>query len=71
MLLDEDRIRQDMQAGSDARAEVSRNGLDLILQSPNLEGLLLMLYSGYERRRIRAQDAMQELKRCGPRTARV
>ena len=66
VLLDEDRIQQDMQAGRDARAEASRNGLDLILQSPNLEGVLLRLHSGYERRRIRARDTMQELRKVWP-----
>lgn len=66
VLLDEDRIERDMQAGRDAKAVASKNGLDLILQSPNLEGLLLRLHSGYEQRRIRARDTMQELKKVWP-----
>ena len=66
VLLDEDRIQQDMQAGRDGKAEASKNGLDLILQSPNLEGLFLRLHSGYERRRILARDTMQELKKVWP-----
>ena len=66
VLLDEDRIERDMQYGRDAAATASINGLDLILQSPNLEGLLLRLHSGYERRRIQAQDAMKELQKVWP-----
>ena len=65
-MLDEDRIERDMHAGLDAKAVAFKNGLALILQSPNLEGLLLRLHSGYERRRIRARDTMQELKKVWP-----
>ena len=66
VLLDEDRIERDMQYGRVAEAVASKSGLSIVLQRPNLEGLLLRLHSGHERRRIQAQDAMQELQKVWP-----
>ncbi len=66
VLLDDDRIEEDKQNGLDPKAAASKNGLELILQSPNLEGLLLRLHPGHERRRIQAQDAMRELQKVWP-----
>ena len=34
--------------------------------NPNLEGLLLKLHSGHERRQVRSQDALKELKKVWP-----
>ena len=36
VLLDDDRIEEDKQNGLDPKAAASKNGLELILQSPNL-----------------------------------
>ena len=66
VLLDKDRIEQDKKTGRDALVVASSYRLEIILLNPNLEGLLFRLYSGNERRQIRAQDAMKELKRVWP-----
>lgn len=66
VLLDEDRIEQDRERHRDAKAVASENGLDIILQCPNLEGLLLRLHSGHERRRVQAQNALKELQKVWP-----
>ena len=63
VLLDMDRVEQDKKAGRDAWAVASENGLEIILQNPNLEGLLLRLHPGYESRQIQAQDALKELRK--------
>ena len=65
VLLDSDRIRQDKQAGRDAQSVASKENLELIFQNPNLEGLLLRLHEGYERRKI-VNNAEAELKKVWP-----
>ena len=66
VLLDRDRIEQDLKAGRDAQAVASRLKLTIIFQAPNLEGLLFRLHQGHERRRITAGDAMTELLKVWP-----
>ena len=66
VLLDRDRIPQDLKAGRDAQAAASRWSLKIIFQDPNLEGLLFRLHSGHERRRTTAGDAMTELLKVWP-----
>ena len=66
VLLDRDRIKQDLEAGRDARAVASRWNLKMLFQDPNLEGLLFRLYPGHEQRRIMAGDAMAELRKVWP-----
>ena len=66
VLLDRDRIEQDLQAGRDARAVASREKLKIIFQEPNLEGLLIRLHPGQENRRIAAGKAMAELRKVWP-----
>ena len=63
VLLDRDRIEADLRNGRDARAVATRWRLDLVLQDPNLEGLLLRLHRGYEQRRPEAKDTLAELRR--------
>ena len=46
VLLDRDRVDQDMDAGPDAHALASRSHLEIIYQEPKLEGLLLRLHEG-------------------------
>ena len=65
VLLDSDRIRQDKQAGRDAQSVASKEKLKLIFLRPNLEGLLLRLHDGYERRRI-VNNAEAELRKVWP-----
>ena len=66
VLLDRDRIEQDLEAGRDAQAAASRWDLKIIFQDPNLEGLLFRLHRGRERRTIAAGDAMAELRKVWP-----
>ena len=66
VLLDRDRIRQDLEAGRDARALASRWNIELIFQEPNLEGLLLRLHRGREQRRVAPDDTMKELRKVWP-----
>ncbi len=62
VLLDSDRIRQDKQAGRDAQSVASKEKLKLIFLRPNLEGLLLRLHEGHERRKI-VNNAEAELRK--------
>ena len=66
VLLDRDRIKQDLEAGRDAQAAASRWNLKILFQDPNLEGLLFRLHQGHERRRTTAGDAMTELRKVWP-----
>ena len=66
VLLDRDRIKQDLQAGRDARAVASKAKLEIIFQEPNLGGLLIRLHPGQENRRIAAGKAMAELRKVWP-----
>lgn len=66
VLLDRDRHPQDLQAGRDPQAVASRSNLEIIFQNPNLEGLLLRLHQGHERREIAAAGSLTELRRVWP-----
>ncbi len=66
VLLDRDRIEQDLRAGRDAQAAATRLKLELVFQDPNLEGLLLRLHPGRERRNIAAHRAISELQKVWP-----
>lgn len=66
VLLDRDRHAQDVQAGRDPQTIASRAKLEIIFQSPNLEGLLLRLHRSHENREIAASDSMAELRKVWP-----
>ena len=66
VLLDRDRVDQDLAAGHDARVLATRYQLELIFQEPNLEGLLLRLHPGQEQRRVAAASAKRELRSVWP-----
>ena len=66
VLLDSDRIEQDKRAGQDALAAASRVKLEVVLVTPNLEGLLVRLHEGHEARVIVANDAERQLRRLWP-----
>lgn len=66
VLLDRDRIDRDLRASRDAQTEASRRKLKIIFQSPNLEGLLLRLHPGCERRNVTAGDALAALRKIWP-----
>ncbi|MCY3872342.1 MAG: hypothetical protein OXG87_22585 [Gemmatimonadetes bacterium] len=65
VLLDSDRIEQDKQAGRDAQSVASKEKLKLIFLRPNLEGVLLRLHEGHERRKI-GNNAEAELRKVWP-----
>ena len=66
VVLDADRSKADVRSGRDARAEASRLGLKVIFQEPNLEGLLVRLHPGCERRVVRPENATERLRRVWP-----
>ena len=66
VLLDRDRIQQDLKAGRDAQAVASRGNLKILFQDPNLEGLLFRLHPGHEWRRVTAGKAMTVLRKVWP-----
>lgn len=63
VLLDRDRVEQDLRAGRDAYTVARRWNLQLIFQDPKLEGLLHRLHPGCEQRRVPARHALTELRR--------
>ncbi|MDE0420305.1 MAG: hypothetical protein OXK76_05360 [Gammaproteobacteria bacterium] len=66
VLLDEDRIDEDYRNGRDARAYARQSGIGIVLQTPNLEGVLLRLHPNNEQRVVSAHEAERELKRIWP-----
>jgi hypothetical protein len=66
VLLDRDRVAQDLRAGRDAAALATKWNLQLIFQKPKLEGLLFRLHPGCEERRVAATTAEAELRRVWP-----
>lgn len=63
VFLDEDRRTFD---GPAAEVLARREGMHLIWQTPNLEGLLLRLFSGQENRQPPADQTTRELERYWP-----
>lgn len=66
VLLDQDRMKDDRRAGRDAERAASNHGFKVIVQNPNLEGVLLRLHAGHEQRRVAARGALAELRRVWP-----
>lgn len=66
VLLDRDRIEAEPQEGIQAQAAAARYKLTIVFQTPNLEGLLVRLHEGNERRKIVANEAMSELRKVWP-----
>ena len=66
VLLDRDRLDQDINAGRDPHVLASKGNIELVFQEPNLERLLLRLHRGMERRRVSARDASAELRKVWP-----
>ena len=66
VLLDRDRLDQDVKSGRDPRALARKASMELVFQQPNLEGLLLRLHPGQERRRVSARDTLAELRKVWP-----
>lgn len=66
VLLDSDRLETDRVLGRDARAKASKWRIEVVLMTPNLEGLLVRLHEGRETRVIPASDAARELRKLWP-----
>lgn len=66
VLLDADRIEEDKRHGRDAHAKAKKHGLEIILQDPNLEGLLLRMHPGNESKKYQPKDVKKELKKFWP-----
>ena len=62
VLLDADRIEQDRKAGRDAIAAAAKGNLEVVLLTPNLEGLLVRLHRGHEARATPSDEALRQLK---------
>ena len=62
VLLDEDRVEQDKQSDRDPHAKAREHDLEIIFQNPNLEGLLLRLHYGNERKEYQPQETERKLK---------
>lgn len=68
VLLDKDRIEQDGNLWHDAEALACEHGLEVVFQSPNLEGLLLRLHRGKEKesQQMQAREARMKLRTVWP-----
>ena len=66
VLLDQDRMKDDRRAGRDAERAARKHGLQVIVQNPNLEGVLLRLHAGHEQRKVAAPAALAELRKVWP-----
>ena len=66
VLLDRDRLDQDVDAGRNPRALALKENIELVFQEPNLEGLLLRLHRGMEQRRVSGRDALAKLRSVWP-----
>ena len=70
VLLDSDRIEQDQAAGRDAFSCARKWKLEVILQKPNLEGLLVRLHEGQEQGIIDSRSAERRLRQLWPAYAK-
>ncbi len=66
ILLDDDQLDQNQNRGTQALQLAQAEGLDLMFQHPNFEGLMLQLHAGYETRRPPPNRALPELQRVWP-----
>lgn len=66
VLLDADRIEQDLRARRDAATAANQFGLQPVYLRPNLEGLLLRFHAGHEDRNVVAREARPALRGVWP-----
>lgn len=66
VLLDRDRVAEDREAGLDAEMTASKLGFNIIFQDPNLEGLLIRLHKGSEKKRVRKGTERARLQKLWP-----
>jgi hypothetical protein len=67
VLLDQDRVDADLQAGLDAESIASRLGFEIIYQAPNLEGLLIRLHPGFEQKSVARGAEGARLRKLWPK----
>ena len=63
ILLDSDRLQQDIKSGRDPAPEANSENLKLVYLKPNFEGLLLRLHEGREKQFPTADEAKRNLQR--------
>ena len=63
VLLDEDRIVEDRRAGRDAITAAAKAGIQVVLQRPDIEGVLRRLHRGEEQRSVPREQSMVALRR--------
>ena len=63
ILLDSDRVAEDRRNGRDGCKAASRAEIEVVLQRPNFEGLLIRLHRGHEQRRVPAGRTGRELSK--------
>ena len=63
VFLDSDRLEEDRDGGRDPETVRGRRDLQLVYLRPNLEGLLIRLHCGHEKRFVAAQDAEARLRK--------
>lgn len=66
VFLDADRVERDRAAGRDPETVKGRGDLQPVYLRPNLEGLLIRLHRGHEKRVVAARDAERDLQRLWP-----
>ena len=66
VFLDADRLAADRAAGRDLETVPGREHLHLVYLRPKLEGLLIRLHGGHEKRFVAAQDAEKRLRELWP-----
>ncbi len=66
VLLDQDRVEEDREAGRDADARASELGFRIIYQAPNLEGLLIRLHQGSEQKTVKKGTERARLQKLWP-----
>lgn len=63
ILLDSDRLQQDIQSGRDPEPKANSQNLKLVYLKPNFEGLLVRLHVGREKQLPAADEAKRNLQR--------
>ena len=66
VFLDSDRLEEDRDGGRDPETVRGRRDLELVYLKPNLEGLLIRLHCGHEKRFVAAQDTEARLRKLWP-----
>ena len=70
VLIDQDRIDEDQRQGRDPKSAAGKSGIRIVLQTPNLEGVLLRLHPNMEQRVVAPRDAESELRKVWPEYAK-